>query len=291
MYATATKMAKKLAEEEQIDELTGKGKLTYKPNKRKELKNRLISKKTDVDMAGKKAYSQLSDEPNRETLKAKLKTSDRLNNMIGRIDEQSIFEEIRQSLEERLTHAYENYDDAGFSDFVSSLTEEEIAILGLDEQYSTPRGGPVSAPKTAKDALRAADRGPRPVSHPHMGTGAQVRNVPGTSGSGMPGSGFQATRAPAPATAPAPAAKPATAPAPAARPVQRQAPRPAAKPAAPKRMVPRSKPPSRSSYGAGSAGDVGSSLSGTVASRMTEETKPQIKESFESFLRNKFLKD
>jgi hypothetical protein len=346
MYATATNMAKKLAEEEQIDEerkrimkvadafmkgQKAKEKTLATDGKQITYHGNVIAKHADdevhVSTAGygtspstrghvngilrrlnaptlsqKKGEVYHGNEPydGKSWIKVKKPSA-------PQIDEESIFEEIRQSLEERLTYAYENYDDAGFSDFVSSLTEEEIEILGLDEGISGTEGPAIPGPsnffkRLFNDPFKRQERGynkpaPTPAA-PAPATPAPAAPAPAAKPATAPapartvgrGGGGRA-QASTLAQAPAPAAKPATAPAPAARPVQRQAPRPAARPAAPKRMIPRSRPPSRSSYGAGSAGDVGSSLSGTVASRMSEETKPQIKESFESFLRNKFLKD
>ena len=62
-------------------------------------------------------------------------------------DIQSLLEEIRTNLEEELAYVFENYDEASFADYVNSLTEEQIAILGLDEGLGDDISGLASRAK------------------------------------------------------------------------------------------------------------------------------------------------
>jgi hypothetical protein len=52
-------------------------------------------------------------------------------------DIESILEEIRTNLEERLVAVYESGDESAFTNFVGSLTEEQLEILGLMEAGET----------------------------------------------------------------------------------------------------------------------------------------------------------
>lgn len=50
---------------------------------------------------------------------------------------ESIMEEIRSNLEEKLVSVYESGDEQMFEEFVSSLTEEQLEILGLSEGWAS----------------------------------------------------------------------------------------------------------------------------------------------------------
>ena len=53
-----------------------------------------------------------------------------------KVDEEAVFEEIYNNLAEQLAYVYENYDEATFQEYVDSLTEEQLEILGLNEAQS-----------------------------------------------------------------------------------------------------------------------------------------------------------
>ena len=57
---------------------------------------------------------------------------------------ESIMEEIRANLEEKLVSVYESGDAQMFEEFVSSLTEEQLELLGLSEALGDVFGGPGS---------------------------------------------------------------------------------------------------------------------------------------------------
>lgn len=106
-------------------------------------------------------------------------------NMEEEMHIKSIMEEIRSNLEEELTYVYENYDEATFADYVNSLTEEQLEVLGLMEVdnpnasnpmakpagmtapaprkrvYSNPRTGPTTRSPTAADMLKRTEKAPR----------------------------------------------------------------------------------------------------------------------------------
>jgi hypothetical protein len=71
----------------------------------------------------------------------------------------SIMEEIRSNLEEQLVAVYESGDESAFADFIGSLTEEQIEILGLNEQAGSGASFTDKIMGVAKGAFRAATGG------------------------------------------------------------------------------------------------------------------------------------
>lgn len=117
---------------------------------------------------------------------------------------ESIMEEIRSNLEEKLVSVYESGDAQMFEEFVSSLTEEQIEILGLNENLGASVFGGLGDQAAASLANRSARAPARPA--PTMTRPAARPSAPATAArpSGAP------APAPAPATgrpAPAPAAR------------------------------------------------------------------------------------
>ena len=85
-----------------------------------------------------------------------------------KMDEQtsidSVVEEIRNNLEEQLVYVYENYDESSFSEFVNSLSEEELSILELDsineaDGWQPPSKASVAVRDAASSAKRHSDSG------------------------------------------------------------------------------------------------------------------------------------
>ena len=240
----------------------------------------------------------------------------------------SIMEEIRSNLEEKLVAVYESGDETAFADFIGSLTEEQIEILGLNEAEvpsGRGRGLPASAMATYKDRSQSAPAS-KPVDRVDgtMGRTAKAvspvmsttQNTTAQSGKGpRPAAGLSAPItpmssapskvSPTPLDRPTPASTPAVAK-PAQRPVapttNKPAPtsvnRPAQKLGVARPSV--SSAPAKRVPGAAAAAaqkrigyqTKAANVSPGQMMSMREETeapKP-IKESFESFLRNKFLK-
>jgi hypothetical protein len=92
-----------------------------------------------------------------------------------KMDEQtsidSIVEEIRNNLEEQLVAVYESGDESAFADFIGSLTEEQLDILGLNEAEVTTRkkdgtvvnvvtGKPAYTPPAAQSQPKATNKAP-----------------------------------------------------------------------------------------------------------------------------------
>lgn len=80
-----------------------------------------------------------------------------------KMDEQtsidSVVEEIRNNLEEQLVYVYENYDESSFSEFVNSLSEEELSILELDSINEADGWQPPSKASVAvRDAVSFGKR-------------------------------------------------------------------------------------------------------------------------------------
>ena len=157
-----------------------------------------------------------------------------------RVDEsiESIMEEIRVNLEEQLVAVYESGDEQMFEEFVSSLTEEQIELLGLNEVFGDYAGDPSILSRASRQVYSNQQRqaaGQRTMS---VGPAPATAARPSAAPTAARPSAAPAAGRPAPATAarssaaPAPTAKPATpAPSPAAR--QSSAPAPTAKPATP----------------------------------------------------------
>lgn len=257
-----------------------------------------------------------------------------------KMDEQVVLDEIKKNLEEQLVSVYESGDEAAFADFVSSLSEEQIGILGLNEALPGFMGGTgtgiVSGLKSiGRKIMGTSGTGADPKA---AGTGVSTGSSAGERGdytskaggaSHLAGGTQAASQTPATPKAPDLSGgrlststgksvdKPGVTFAGGmkdGKPTGRLEPKIAAgstfsgknatagmaKPAVPATAsIGGSRPsggpsrpalsrPAPKSYGASAAADVGSSLSGSQAFR--EETKPQIKESFEQFLKNKFLK-
>jgi len=246
---------------------------------------------------------------------------------------EEVLEEIREHLEQQMIEIFESNDQEAIDEFLLSLSEEQLEILGLlDENVPLPTRRPVQH-STARDKMRNLDRnrvgrvdgttGSHAVQHraplaagvnPHArfspgnqrvpqrpqfaraglsgGAGAAAaperRNVApgqGSTANALPSVGGAIRARTAAATAPArpattTAAKPAAV---ASKPVARPAPKPMARPA----PRPAAKPAARN-YHTASANMTPGSMVQRSLGNMYEET--QVKESLESFLRNKFLK-
>jgi hypothetical protein len=256
------------------------------------------------------------------------KKSDSKESGVMKEDIQSLLEEIRTNLEEEMAYIFENYDEATFADYVNSLTEEQLAILGLVEQQEPKpgfgRGLPPSALRTYKpsrepaaqtqrvdgtmgrtaqqpstsvrptDAQSAAAKAQAQRENQMAAATAAAKAKPqstvmgggaGVSPTAPKGGALTAssTQAKAPAT---PAIKKA-------QPAQNRAATPTAKPAQ-RPMAPARKPgqiaaavQKRIGYTTAKAGTTPGEL---MSMRESNESPVQIKESFEQFLRNKFLK-
>lgn len=127
---------------------------------------------------------------------------------------ESIMEEIRNNLEEQLVSIYESGDAQMFEEFVSSLTEEQIEILGLNENLGASVFGGLGDQAAASLANRPARAPARPA--PTMTRPAARPSAPATAArpSGAPTAAPTARPSAAPAAgrpAPAPAARPAPA--------------------------------------------------------------------------------
>jgi hypothetical protein len=251
---------------------------------------------------------------------------------------ESVIDEIRENLEANLIAIHESGDDELFENYVNSLTEEELQILGLNEtsggglfgmggfpSKSDPKqdapkeepgaqtrptqpevskntitnipgsrpdsttgritGQPQSLDPRSQSAVGAApaitsaaqQRPSLPTPPANSRTDAPVAGIGKTPKADAPAEepGAQTRPAQAPAPKPAtPAARPTT---PAARPAARPAPRPAPRPSA---------EPNIHMQAFGATAVSGDSARGPQVYR----ENVQIKESLESFLRNRFLK-
>lgn len=269
----------------------------------------------------------------------------------------SILEEIRTNLEEQLVSVFESGDETAFANFVSSLTEEQIEILGLNEQGGKKGlfgwgGFPSSGGASTKEVkAQSSSPSPTPLS---TGQGNRTSNVvtplkggatsagnlgPVTSKSG-PLAGAQQKR-PVPAATQGPSvspqgrtgaletpsqsnsllpkgydvgkAKPAgpvtkpggkttsniqqksvQRPGAVSKPAATQAARPAARPGMKQRPTAQMSRPGAAAAAAqkriGYQTRAASATPGSMMAREETESPKPIKESFEHFLRNKFLK-
>lgn len=110
---------------------------------------------------------------------------------------ESIMEEIRTNLEEQLVSIYESGDEQMFEEFVSSLTEEQLEILGLNEVFGDYAGDPSILSRASRQVYSNQQRqaaGQRTMS---VGRPAPTATRPAPAAR------------PSPAVRPAPAAKPA----------------------------------------------------------------------------------
>lgn len=228
---------------------------------------------------------------------------------------ESVIDEIRENLEENLIAIHESGDDELFENYVNSLTEEELEILGLAEDWRSAAFGD----NTSGGSL----------------SNAGYRTPPSVAAAQARGAARQARPAPSPAARPAPTAakpKPATpyidsdaeratpggGLAPKQARTQNAVPDKPYQPPIPSTMsgfepagpavMPKPEP---GTTGTGSTGRPTSAVVRTVPTEqprvkkpqptggsgpmpdlppMAEQVKPQIKESLESFVRNRFLK-
>ena len=366
MYATATKMAKKLAEAQQGDltgaELSGMPKLskgledrkvqvpqpftkpanpqpssgTQTPPAPKKMNEdgsraraaRELTKKMYGDLKGKKG----TEDPNKPADPKKFENE--LDKGLAKLKAQrddyynmkeSVIAEIRENLEANLIAIHESGDDELFENYVNSLTEEELEILGLSEQsnlgggftgfvnslsnvgsaaargaskignsifsYGPPRQNDGTIPAAPETGDSGEARGPAPLLPPSQPQAPpKLKSDPGSAPATAPAT--PASKAPAAATpAPVPGATAPATPASkapvASRPATAAA-RPAARPQAP------AKPADTSSYGqrVGNANRSGSEFTsrGERNPFASISESKQIKESLESFVRNRFLK-
>lgn len=122
-----------------------------------------------------------------------------------RVDEslESIMEEIRANLEEKLVSVYESGDAQMFEEFVSSLTEEQLELLGLSEMgLGTSVFGDLGAQAAANLANRPARAArPAPTSRPSAAPAAG-RPAPAQAARPAPATGTSTTARPAPAAKP-----------------------------------------------------------------------------------------
>ena len=241
-------------------------------------------------------------------------------------DFETILEEIRNNLEEELVYVYENYDEETFMDYVNSLTEEQLEILQLHERVppnirssgsstnpnmnsplAKPAGmGPPPAPKrmgpdTSHPAFRGTQQQKPPSPTPRtnvVATDAQradaKKAAKASPSSQMPDGASRQTAGPTmrPTQRPAPgAAKPGMRPATGAtKPGMRPAPgvpRTGTSPRTGKDGMTMAQ--RRAKY---TPQERDGSLSSAVQSALRENSRApvQVRESFEQFLRNRFLK-
>jgi hypothetical protein len=151
---------------------------------------------------------------------AMLRAGKKIEEKSKKMDEsiESIMEEIRVNLEEQLVAVYESGDEQMFEEFVSSLTEEQLEILGLNEDwrgalastggFDFGGGGYQTPSRVAAAQARGAARS----------AGPQMPSAAPTTGRVAPTAARQSAAPAAGRPAPAPTARPATpAPSPAAR--------------------------------------------------------------------------
>ena len=259
----------------------------------------------------------------------------------------SVIAEIRENLEANLMAIHESGDDELFENYVNSLTEEELDILGLSEDVPSPtrtvptmfglgskqvpdssdnRNELASSPKNPNNPNRDQYGPPKPMNdlgqhrdkNPGIGTVGPVasrgdtdmgsytdKQIPKTQDTDMDGyKPSQIPKTPAPNAPTAAQARPA----PTAAPERERSPfgdttsggdlsgggrdagyrTPSSVAAAQARTAPAARPPA--------ARPARSAPAGRDPFTMSEQVKPndnrslQIKESLESFLRNRFLK-
>lgn len=93
-----------------------------------------------------------------------------------------VTEEIRNNLQQKLVAIHENGDEAAFEAFVTSLTEEQIAILGLAEETPTvtaakPQQNPPTAP-VATPAEKPVGQNPTPtITQRVAGVSADIKGT------------------------------------------------------------------------------------------------------------------
>ena len=115
-------------------------------------------------------------------------------------DIDSIMEEIRSNLEEKLVSVYESGDAQMFEEFVSSLTEEQLELLGLSEV----------APAVYGAGMLAARAAATPIGQRAIGAISNLaqRGISALRGSGSPppaiGGALKSTPSPAPLALPKP---------------------------------------------------------------------------------------
>lgn len=302
MYATATKMAKKLAEAEgDVDPSTmtpiSKGlqdrivKDPPQPKPEPKKMDEAMSAKQIAINATKKAVGtskipryRISGDEKKEPNKASIGVMKSFVRRQGNMAE-SIIDEIRENLEANLIAIHESGDDELFENYVNSLTEEELDILGLNEQEPGFIGRALSKVGIKTPQVRQQETDRAAIGSMAGPSQKQVETNP-TAPTEEPGAqtspakpiAVSSVATPPASTTPSTAlAKPAsvtTAPRPTA-----PAPRPAPT-AQPRKQAPAMG--SHTPFGAygGSAGPLS----------LEESVKPQVKQSLESFVRNRFLK-
>lgn len=266
----------------------------------------------EIEKAAKDMHKALSnpDHPDHSDAKKALR----------QIMAESVIDEIRENLEANLIAIHESGDDELFENYVNSLTEEELEILGLNETslpepgfmgralsnvgLKTPQVRQQNALRAGIESMAGPSQAEKPAPQVNAVTrhfsGSPVRGTVTPSSIGVGGDAAggaenpEAARVPDNASTMAaggaenpqatiPAARPAVKPAPVATPkptAATQQPSRSASSEQPKRQAPAMG--SHTPFGAygGSAGPLS----------LEESVKPQIKESLESFLRNRFLK-
>lgn len=260
-------------------------------------------------------------------------------------DIESILEEIRTNLEERLIAVYESGDESAFTNFVGSLTEEQLEILGLNEAgeinvYGKKRdvpsiplknvdkkpsieplakpnvtagaksgmaagaGNPMVRQVTPKPQSTNAPAGVTPQSlfaspkqaiapktnaapqvAQKVATGTGERLQPGAgAGVGKPVQRGQGAAAPT-AKPPVSAVRPVVRPGSVSKPMT--ATRPVVRPGSVSKPMAATRPVARPTQKPESSGSI---MNRSIGIREETEAPKPIKESFEQFLRNKFLK-
>ena len=231
---------------------------------------------------------------------------------------ESVIDEIRENLEANLIAIHESGDDELFENYVNSLTEEELEILGLNETslpepgfmgralskvgLNTPQVKQQNALRAGIESMAGPSQKPAPALNPlaqhRIGqpSVSPIERQPNTrtAYTSLPARDKDTSPAPeAPATS-LPARDKDTSPAPEApAATQRQTPA-ATQPRQQQRPAPVAKPADTSSYGqrVGDAYRSGSEFTsrGERNPFASISESKQIKESLESFLRNRFLK-
>ncbi len=165
------------------------------------------SKKKRMEMALGAYYSK---HPEKSKKVDKSNTTVRTNRpgSYQKEDIDSIMEEIRANLEEKLVSVYESGDEQMFEEFVSSLTEEQLELLGLSEALGDVFGGPGS---TERQSI--LNRASQQTYLNQQRQAAGQRTVSAARPTAAPTAAPTARPSSAPAAGrptPAPAAKPAT---------------------------------------------------------------------------------
>jgi len=125
----------------------------------------------EIENAARNMHNALSDPEHPDHSNAK--------KALNQIMKESVIDEIRRNLEENLMAIHESGDEELFENYVNSLTEEELDILGLNEDWrasafgDNTSGGTLSnagyrtPPSVAAAQARGAARpAPRPASAP-----------------------------------------------------------------------------------------------------------------------------